>query len=519
MALPLGFGRSLMRYSYLILFALLLGLPFGIRWATVREESRGQLTAGAARLVVVTPHTGDIRREFSLAFDQWHRKTYGTSVLIDYRVPGGTTDMVKLLADKHAAGVSADFDVIWGGGDYTFYHDLQPKGILQPIHLSPSILREAFPNDSLAGVRLYDSTTGPDGKPAPRWIGTCLSSFGIVYNPELYTALNMPPPTAWQDLADPRLVGLVALADPAHSGSAAVAYMMVIQRAMADAEEELFSRDPQLKALPRAELRKRSDYQVSIAQGWRRGMGQLLLIAANARYFTDSSPIVPNDVGSGEAAAGMAIDFYARVTEGTVGRKRARFVAPRAATAITPDPVAIAYGVSGERLVLATHFIEFLLTPEAQRLWILLPGQPGGPIERSPRRMPIRRDIYTNQSGWADHFNPFEEAGDFNQRGEWMALMSDTRMIWDAGWIDSRDALLAAYQTVLNVPDDARRRRLLAELADVPVQMRDVEMLRIQRAAIEQAHGDVNEFNVRQRLQWGGTFRRHYDRLAREARQ
>ena len=54
------------------------------------------------------------------------------------------------------------------------------------------------------------------------------------------------------------------------------------------------------------------EYQIAISDGWHRGMSELLKIAANARYFTDSSSIVPNDVSRGEAAAGMAIDFYAR---------------------------------------------------------------------------------------------------------------------------------------------------------------------------------------------------------------
>ena len=48
-------------------------------------------------------------------------------------------------------------------------------------------------------------------------------------------------------------------------------------------------------------------------------MGELLLIAANGRYFTDSAPQVPNDVGNGDAAAGIAIDFYGRVYQ-EVGR-------------------------------------------------------------------------------------------------------------------------------------------------------------------------------------------------------
>jgi ABC-type Fe3+ transport system substrate-binding protein len=502
-----------MRYAYLILFALVLGLPFALRHAAIRGQAVAPAEKNAQRLIVVTVHNGDIRREFARAFGRWHRSRYGQDVVLDYRVPGGTSDMIHFLQ-----GRPTDPQVVWGGGDYTFYHELQPAGLLQPMHLEPALLKAAFPQDSLAGVRLYDPTKDAHGTPTPQWVGVVLSSFGIVYNPQLYQTLGLTAPAEWSDLANPKLSQLVALADPAHSGSAAVSYMMVLQRSMADAEAQFLATDPQLMMLPKPDLKKRADYQTAIASGWRRGMGQLLLIAANARYFTDSSEIVPTDVGRGEAAAGMAIDFYARVTEGTVGPERAQYIAPRASTAITPDSVGILWDVTGRPLDLATHFVEFLLTPQAQRLWILQPGVPGGPVERSLRRMPIRRDIYANQTGWADHFNPFDEAGGFNQRGEWMALMSDTRPIWDAAWIDSRDALLDAYAQILRVSDAQRRDDLLRELAQVPITMRDVEDRRARRLGIEATNGDINYWNAEQRITWGNRFRAHYESVAKQAR-
>lgn len=501
-----------MRYVYLFLFAIVLGLPFAVRRVASGPQSAVPVEQDSRRLIVVTVHNGDIRREFARAFDAWHRSHYGSGVVLDYRVPGGTSDMVHFLQ-----GRPTDPQVVWGGGDYTFYHDLQPLGLLQPIHIGPKFLKAAFPEDAVSGIRLYDGTKDAAGNPTPQWVGVVLSSFGIIYNPQLYQALGLPTPKAWSDLTDPKLSQLIALADPAHSGSASVAYIMVIQRAMADAEAAFLKSNPNLQAISKSELKKRADYQAAIAAGWHRGMGQLVLIAANARYFSDSSEIVPTDVGRGEAAAGMAIDFYARVTEGTVGSERARFIAPHAATAINPDSVAILWDVRGPQLKLATQFIEFLLSPEAQRLWILKPGVPGGPVERSLRRMPIRRDVYGDQSQWADHFNPFEEAGGFNQRGEWMALLSDTRPIWDAAWIDSRDALLDSYAKILRVSDAQRRSELLRELADVPITMKDVEDRRAERLRLEADHADVNYWAAQQRVVWGNRFRAHYASVAKKA--
>ena len=134
--------------------------------------------------------------------------------------------------------------------------------------------------------------------------------------------------------------------------------------------------------------------------------------------------------------------------------------------------------------------------------------------------MPIRRDIYSDQTGWADHFNPFDEAGGFNQRGEWMALMSDTRPIWSAAWIESRDELLDAYQTIRALPGFRQRAMLsLQKLSDVPVTMADVEQRRTDRTVIEKASGDIADWTARDRISWSTRFRSHYAQVAAEARQ
>ena len=155
--------------------------------------------------------------------------------------------------------------------------------------------------------------------------------------------MHLSPPRTWSDLTDPRLFAGLSLADPTHSGSAGVAYMMVIQRAMADAETEFLGR-PGNAGKTAAQLKSDPQYQAALDAGWKRGMRQLVLIAANARYFSDSSAEPPIDVAGGDAAAGMAIDFYGRVTQETVGPDRETFVAPRAATAITPTPSPFSMG-------------------------------------------------------------------------------------------------------------------------------------------------------------------------------
>ena len=517
------------KYVYILLFFVAIAAPFALRRLVTRGGRSQVASPDAARLVVITPHSLDIRREFNRAFGEWHARKYGVPVVIDYRIPGGTNDIRRQLETTYRgfqrAGREpvADIQVAWGGGDYFFYADLQPPDlqILQPMDLDPRLLAEAFPKRTLAGVRLYDvQKPGPEGKTVgPKWVGVCLSSFGIVYNADVYRSIGLPTPAAWHDLADEKLSGMVALADPTHSGSAAVAYLMVIQRRMADAEADVFAREPRLKAMDAAARAKDPAYQSALDRGWRRGMGELVLIAANARYFTDMAPQVPHDVGNGEAAAGMAIDFYGRVYEEFVGADRCKYVAPAAATAITPDPVAILAGVKGEPLVIATHFVEFLLSREGQLLWAKLPGTPGGPAERALRRPPVRRDVYADQRDWADHANPFEEAGGFNQRAEWMAQLTDLRMVWAAAWVDGREPLLRASAAVLGVADPARRAALRAELAAVPMAMADLDGLRGERKRRESSDpASLESWKARQRIEIADRFRRHYAAVAEEAR-
>lgn len=515
-------------WVYVALFFLVLVAPFLVR-ATMKSDGLPQAPSGqgdAARLVVVTPHNQDIRREFARAFAEWHVANHGQPVVVEYLMPGGTNDIKRLLEATYKGyrdekGALPDvlpinMDVVWGGGDFFFEVELNRElGVLQPIDVPATLLEESFPSPTLAGVKLREVSEDEQGNVLPpKWVGACLSSFGIVYNPELYRSLGLDEPKAWYDLTNPQLSGLVALADPTRSGSAAVAYMMVVQRAMADAEEAFIAADPVRKEMPLNELQKQPGYNEAIATGWHAGMGWLQLIAANARYFTDSANLVPKDVSTGDAAAGMAIDFYGRTYQEVVGENRVRFISPTAATAITPDPVGILKGVSGERRALANRFVEFLLTKQGQLLWVTKAGAPGGPKDRGLRRPPVRADLYADRSNWSDDVNPFEEAGNFNQRQEWMALFGDMRPVWAAAWMDAREDMKRCYAQILKVEDPARRATLLAQFADVPVRMADVVKDRDARKALAKERPDAVAYEAaKTRMRWAAVFRDHYERL------
>src|SRR5580704_15991869 len=241
------------RYGFILLFFAVL---IGPLLAHALRRSEAGASGSEDRLVIITPNGQEIRNEFRWAFADWHKEKYGRAVQPEFLTPGGTSDVLRQLdtiyraiRDAHGGAlpvedqVDTGIDMVWGGGDFEFNSNLKRLGILHPLDLNAAYLAEVFPQPSLAGVKLYDQERDKSGQLLrPRWVGVCLGSFGIIFNPDLYQSLNLAPPKTWSDLADPRLFAGLSLADPSHSGTAALTYMMVIQRAMADSESDFLHR-------------------------------------------------------------------------------------------------------------------------------------------------------------------------------------------------------------------------------------------------------------------------------------
>src|SRR5262249_5505232 len=160
----------------------------------------------------------------------------------------------------------------------------------------------------------------------------------------------------WADLADPRMFGHVTIADPRKSASVRVSYELILQ-----------------------------------VNGWEKGWTMLCQIAANSRTITDSSAAIPNEVASGNALAGPAIDFYALARMARAGADVLAYVNPADGTAITPDPISMLRKPPHREM--AEKFITFVLSEEGQRLWVLPIGQPGGPEKFALYRLPVRPDV------------------------------------------------------------------------------------------------------------------------------
>jgi iron(III) transport system substrate-binding protein len=437
---------GLRRYALLAAFLLVLLVPLlrlgeGAAPPLAQRESSPVPSGRAEHLVIVTPHLEAVRRKFSTAFSAWYAANYHTAVEVDFLNYGGGSEVVKFFQTSHPTFEKLgtyEVDLVWGGSDYLFNESLEKKGYLQKANLDPAVVAAAFPQAEIGGLPLYDS----DKENGPQWYGTALSSFGIMYNRDLLRDLRLPEPQTWSDLADPRYRNWVIMADPTRSSSARTMLMTIVEREMATAQEQ---------GLPESE-------------GWTRGMGLIRQIAANARGFQGASNLPPSMVSSGEAAAAMSIDFYARTQLAAVEPGRVGYVEPHGATVITPEPIGIVAGA--QHVVLARRFIEFLLSEPAQRLWITKADPRRESPEMSLRRLPIRRTVYDRPDNFTDYTNPYLAAGNFNTKTERTSGFGLLDELIALSCIDLLPELRATRAAILASP---RAKELDARLGRFPI--------------------------------------------------
>lgn len=517
-----------------------VGVPLVMRPSAARARASAEET-----LVVITPHVPQIRAEFAAAFDRWHRRKHGSGVSIDYRTPGGTSEIIRFLqsvysahairvleelraedrealgdpklsiADRFGAG-SMDADIVFGGGSFDHGRLKDPanvavwikpwekpgvtevkigplprgadatklaagKEVTLPVSLGEKTILVRLPmsaieqGPSVVGSLTADaalsarvdlsraerevqvSMSAPAGldpaklktligenvigvqtihDPDQHWIGVAFSSFGVVYNRDWLKKLGLPEPTSFDDMGRPEFVGLVALADPRLSGSITTSMDAILS-----------------------------------AYGWEKGWRVLRSMCANTRYYTAASSKPPIDVSQGEAAIGLAIDFYGRGQAQSILRlgqdaseSRVGYVDPPGVVYIDADPVSVLRGAPHPEL--ARRFIEFCLSDEGQALWQFHAkgdpraaanpkndsGEPMGPDQYELRRMPVRRDFYTSYASFfIDKVEPFAAATS-NKPAGWRSAIGP---ILGACAVDTADEQREAWRAIIAAEKDA----------------------------------------------------------------
>ena len=535
------------RFGVVVALVAIVALPFALR------PKRVSVAQADDSLVVITPHNEAIRYEYGRGFAAWYRERTGRSVAIDWRIVGGTSEIARFLEGEYVAAfenhwvrrlgrpwslevqagfqngrlpadapalvrearaaflasdVGCGIDVFFGGGTYDFERQalagrLVDTGLLQS---HPEWFGERAIPASFAG----ETFRHPEGV----WIGAVLSSYGIIFNREALARLGVTrEPVQWEDMADPRLLGEVALADPTKSGSVAKAFENIIQQQM---QRRLVAlRREQPAADPRAIEAQ------AVREGWMAGLRLLQRIGANSRYFTDTSQKPPIDVASGNCAVGLCIDFYGRQQQEAVRRRdrseRIGYVSPAGGSTASVDPIGLLRGARHRAVALL--FIEYVLSLDGQKLWNFRPGTPGGPERFALRRLPVRREFYA-EPAWKEHRSdpgdsPYEQVEPLVYREAWTGrVFREMSFIIRVMCQDTHAELRRAWRAVQAAPAGARE-RALTELQDLSAVTYDRTITDIR--ATFASRNKVDEVRLAGEL--GAYFRERYRRaeaLARE---
>jgi iron(III) transport system substrate-binding protein len=474
--------------------AVVIGLPFALK------PEEGLFDKADDTLVVITPHNEAIRHEFSVAFARHYREKTGRSVRIDWRMPGGTSEIARYLKSEFFAAFKVywaraggawtpevqgafdnprielpedpagdnaaqsarrafldsdagiGIDVFFGGGAYDFNIQADAGRLVDSgvIARHPDWFGENSIPHTVSGESFYDA----EG----RWIGAVVSSFGICLNTDSLKRLGVAEvPAAWEALGRPEFLKEVALADPTKSGSAAKAFEMIIQEQMQ-------------KRVRESGL---EDNEQAVAQGWLDGLAIIQRASANARYFTDAASKVPVDVSQGDAAIGMCIDFYGRYQSEAVrvadGDSRLVYFTPEGGSSVGVDPIGMLRGAPNPET--ARAFIDFVLSIEGQKLWNFKVGTPGGPVRYALRRLPVRKELYAPEFAAFRSdpgVFPYQEASMFTYHPAWTGpLFKTMSFIIRVTCLDPHDEQVEAWTALLAADFPPRATETFSDLSAV----------------------------------------------------
>ena len=319
------------------------------------------------QLVLISPHWEGVRTEFGNAFKRHYREETGGDVDLKWLDAGGTSDILKFVRSEFKAkpdGIGVD--VMFGGGVDPF-QELQRQEFLEPYRLPDDQLALLAPR--INGAPLYDADY--------HWYAATMAGFGIIYNKVVLARLGLPEPRTWEDLARPELFTWVGSADPRKSGSVHMAYEIILQ-----------------------------------AYGWERGWQLATALGANVRGFSGNAAQTPKDVAVGEVAYGLAIDSYAWHQVREAGEDMIGYIMPEDLTVVNGDAIAILKAAPHREA--AIRFIEFVLSEEGQKLWILRQGEPDGPQQFELGKFSVLPGLYPQVEGRTPvRLNPFAWKSDF----------------------------------------------------------------------------------------------------------
>ncbi|MEM6821695.1 MAG: extracellular solute-binding protein [Verrucomicrobiota bacterium] len=370
-------------------------------------------------LIIVSPHWEGIQYEFGRAFEAHYKETFGNEVRVRWRDLGGTSQIEKALdASYEATPDSSQIDIFFGGG-IDPYESQKEKGHLHPYPLPQHLLKEI--PVSIGGFPIVD--------PEYHFYGAALSSFGILENKRVTKILDLPTVTSWEDLTNERLLSWVSSADPRKSGSVHMIYEIILQ-----------------------------------GYGWEKGWSIIYRSSGNVRSFLQSSSAPTKEVSTGDAAYAVAIDINGMTQQAFLGKENVNFTIPKDVSVINPDGIAILKGAPN--LKAAKAFVDFVMSPKGQGLWMIPKGQQGGAKKFGITRMGILPSFYEGDlSKLLVPLNPFKTPYSFrydSTKGSrrW-GVVND---LIGQSIIDVHSHLRSAWIAIQNAPKH-RQNRLFIEFS------------------------------------------------------
>ena len=376
-------------------------------------------------LTIISPHPDGIKEVFGGSFEEAYKEQTGKTLKIDWRDAGGTSSNYRLITsefDRTPDGI--EIDIFFGGGTDSYLR-LAELDLLTSYKLPDEQLQQI--PQTLHGIPVYDSQH--------RWYGAVLSSFGIMYNEQLRQLTNLPEAKKWEDLGNSTLINRIGAADPRESGTAHMMYEIILQ-----------------------------------THGWEKGFALLTKLGGNVKKFSAGANAIPRDVVNGQVIYGLAIDFYAYSQVAAVGADKIKYVLPTDGTVVNPDSIAILKGAPN--MDIAKMFIQFVLSENAQKLWMLPEDDPEGPKwEGGLNRASVLPKLYDKLGEKSIVSNPFKMQNppfpyDADKGSKRWDIVND---LFGTLIIDSHKDLVDAWSTISKCEDPEKRLTATAALVEMPV--------------------------------------------------
>ncbi|MFX0095880.1 MAG: ABC transporter substrate-binding protein, partial [Candidatus Hodarchaeota archaeon] len=337
---------------------------------------------------------------------------------------------------------SYSIDILWGGGP-TVFNLVADQGLVLPIQNATleNYLKTNVPATFGGGAMMRK-----DSSDDILWVAAAISSFGYTINTANLATRGLPTPETWEDLASPEF------------------FLGTTQHAVGMGEAPGTTSNTRV-------------YQIILqAYGWEAGWDIITRMAGNSKIFPESGD-TRDSVVVGEQSAAMTIDFYGYQAQAQ--NPDCNYIIPKGESIINGDPICVASSSSGDDRDYAEKFIQFVMSPEGQGLWLhpdinRLPMLEEGfdyPYGGTPRP-----DL---EAGW----NDAKEGGgiDFN---ETLAGEIYDSVIWyfHGTLTEVTEQLYTAWQTIVNAYEhqeisEEEYRSLSREMSDPSITLADAKRI------------------------------------------